>query len=261
MTRDEFLAFYDQDQRIDDIFPGSRREVTPDVIRQVDLSGRMGMVIYSRLDASNADAVIEAQIAYYEGIGQDFEWKVFGHDQPADLKDRLARRGFEIEEAEALLVLDLASPPPVLLAPPAHEVTRITDPDKIADVMAVQNKIWDEDFSWLGDYLVSDLRERPDTLSVYVVFKEGVPVSSAWLRFREGSPFASMWGGSTLDAYRGQGIYTALLAVRVQEAQARGVRFLTIDASPMSRPIVEKHGFQFITHMYACTWHVSKNGV
>src|SRR5688572_25988882 len=161
MTRDQFLALYDQDQRIDDSFPGIRREVTPEVVRHVDLSGHEGMVLYSCLDESNADAVIDQQIAYFEGIGQDFEWKVFGYDRPADLKDRLLARGFELEEPEAMLILDLESPPPVLLAPPAHEVTRITDPAKIPDVMAVQNVVWNESYDWLGERLASDLRERP----------------------------------------------------------------------------------------------------
>ncbi len=43
-------------------------------------------------------------------------------------------------------------------------------------------------------------------------------------------------------------MYPALLAVRAREALARGHRNLTIDASPMSRPIVEQHGFQLITY-------------
>jgi hypothetical protein len=40
----------------------------------------------------------------------------------------------------------------------------------------------------------------------------------------------------------------------VQEARRRGYRFLTIDASPMSRPIVAKHGFQVLTYAHACEW-------
>jgi len=74
-----------------------------------------------------------------------------------------------------------------------------------------------------------------------------VLVSSAWVRFNPGSQFASLWGGSTLEQYRGQGHYTALMAVRAQEAARRGVRFLTVDASPMSRPILEKQGFRVIS--------------
>jgi hypothetical protein len=45
-----------------------------------------------------------------------------------------------------------------------------------------------------------------------------------------------------------------VLAARVQEATARGYRFVTIDASPMSRPIVARHGFRLLTMAWACKW-------
>ena len=90
------------------------------------------------------------------------------------------------------------------------------------------------------------MRHDSDRLSVYVAYLEGHPVACAWTVFHPGSQFASLWGGSTLAGYRGRGCYTALLASRAQEAQARGVRFLTVDASPMSRPILEKYHFQFL---------------
>jgi GNAT superfamily N-acetyltransferase len=91
---------------------------------------------------------------------------------------------------------------------------------------------------------------------VYIAYAEGIPVSAAWISFHDRSPFAGLWGGSTLVEYRGRGFYTALLAARVQEAQQRGVRFLTIDASPMSRPIVEKNGFQFLIFTQPFKWQV-----
>jgi G:T-mismatch repair DNA endonuclease (very short patch repair protein) len=50
-----------------------------------------------------------------------------------------------------------------------------------------------------------------------------------------------------------------VLAVRAQEARRRGYRYLTIDASPMSRPIVAKHGFQLLTFAHACNWHVARS--
>ena len=82
------------------------------------------------------------------------------------------------------------------------------------------------------------------------------PAGAAWIYFHHGSSFASLWGGSTLPQYRGQGLYSALLAVRACEAQAHGFRFLTVDASPMSRPILEKHGFKQLAVARACMWRV-----
>ena len=73
-------------------------------------------------------------------------------------------------------------------------------------------------------------------------------------RFPAHSAFASLWGGSTLPELRGRGLYTGLLAARLQEARARGARYLTVDAGPMSRPILERRGFRLLTHATACTW-------
>ena len=254
MDNSEILALYDEDERRNISFPWARREVLPNLVRYVALERGDGFIRYSKLDDQTADAEIEAQIAYYKSLGQGFEWAVYDYDTPPDLLKRLEARGFEIEEEEALLILPLDEAPSILLAPITHDIRRITDPARIDDVEMVERAIWDWDFSVLSDRLRTDLRENPDTLSVYVAYADGQPVSAAWMFCPPTSRFASMWGGSTLPDYRGRGIYTQLVAARVQEARARGKQFLTIDASPMSRPIVTKQGFRFMCLMHPAKW-------
>lgn len=254
MNIQEVLALYDQEQRRDIEYPDARREEAPPVIRGIDHFGYQSFINYSELEGQDVDKVIDEQIRYFESLGHDFEWKVFSHDYPPDLKDRLSTRGFEIGETDTILVFDLQTAPDRLLQPVSQDVRRILDPAGVDDVMAVQNTVWNEDLNWLGDRLRQQLDEQADYVSVYVAYVDERPVSSAWITFHKGH-FAGLWGGSTLEAYRGQGWYTALLAARVQEARARGVRYLTIDASPMSRPIVEKSGFQAIATATECVWH------
>jgi predicted acetyltransferase len=93
-------------------------------------------------------------------------------------------------------------------------------------------------------------------MSVYVAYVNQQPASAAWVYFPKQSQFASLWGGSTISGFRKQGFYTSLLAVRAQEAKARKRRYLTVDASPMSRPILEKFGFEMIAYSYPCKWKV-----
>lgn len=248
----ELLALYDQDQRIDLEWPDARREVTEHVVRHIDfnLSGRPDVyssIVYSSLNADNAEAIIEQEKAYIKALGHNLEWKCYSHDAPSDLGDRLIAAGFVPEEDEAIMVYDLENPANKLKALDTPGIRRITDPEQITTILKVQTEVWDEDYSFLALDLSRDLAERPDQLSVYAAYVDDIPVSSAWARFLPGSQFASLWGGSTLEAYRGQGHYSALLAARAQEAARRGVRFLTVDASPMSRPILEKHGFQVIS--------------
>jgi GNAT superfamily N-acetyltransferase len=225
------------------------------VVRQVAIAGYgRGSVIYTRLNESNVEQTIQEQVAYFAGLGQDFEWKVFEHDWPPDLKDRLAVHGFEVGEPEAIMVLDLAEAPPVLFEPPAHTLRRIADPQGVDQVMAVEDVVWGERDQMVETILRRSLTDQPDRLSIYVAYVDEDPASAGWVYFPPHSQFASLWGGSTFSEYRGRGLYTALLAVRAREARQRGVKYLTVDASSMSRPILEKFGFERITTAYACEW-------
>ena len=191
------LALFDRDQRIEIEFPGTRREVTPHVVRHVEVSGTgEGMITHSRLNEENADDAIREQMRYFEGLGQDFEWKLYDYDQPPDLKARLAAHGFTVEEEEAIMVLDLDLAPEVLWGAVRGDVRRITDPEKLADVVAIEAQVWNEDFSSLGEFLGESLRSYPDQMSVYIAYVDVQPASAAWVYFPQHSQFASLWRSS-----------------------------------------------------------------
>lgn len=255
MNKSQIIALYDQDQRKDVEYPDTRREVTPHVVRHIGTSNSgEGAIIYSQLNEANAEEIIHEQVLYFESLGQDFEWKVYDYDHPFDLKERLGSYGFIVEEAEAIMVLDLEKAPEILWQPIHRQVQRITSAEKISDVLTIEQQVWEEDFSSLGEYLGGTLGKYPEQMSVYVAYINEQPASAAWTYFPKHSQFASLWGGSTVRDFRKQGLYTALLAVRAQEAKARRVRYLTVDASDMSRPILERFGFEMIAYSYPCKW-------
>jgi len=252
---DDLRALYTTEERIGADYPDMHREVFPNLIRQVPKeAGAEGFIAYTNLDATTAGAAIREQIAYFEQIGSDLEWKLFDYDTPPDLKERLAAHGFEIEEPEYLMILPLEHAPGVLLAPPKQDVQRLVDPLDLLQIRQIEDEVWQTNHETLIRDLHLMMTQYPDRMSLYVASMEDRPASCGWIHFPEASRFASLWGGSTLAAYRGQGLYTALLAVRVQEAIRRGRRFLTIDASPMSRPIVERFGFAHVATTYPCKW-------
>lgn len=256
MNTDDILALYDQQMRL------APPDIGAEIIRQdglvLCLPGARahfgGWIIYTRLTAANADQAIRRQLQAMRESGKDWEWKTYGHDTPPDLKARLLGHGFEAEEPEALLVLDLAAAPARLWEPIKPDLRRLTRPEQIDDVVRVHDAVWGEANDDLAQELRRDLAETPQNLSVYAVYDQGQPVSVAWIRFHEGRDFADLWGGSTLAEHRGQGHYSALVAARAQEARARGFRFLTIDASAMSRPILEKIGFRFLVWTQPFVW-------
>lgn len=260
MDIDEILALFDREQRIEIEYPDMRKEVLgdpPQIVRFSRPAPGMSFVQYSRLDETNVEAAISEQVAYFSGLGLPFNWKVYAHDTPPDLKERLEQRGFEPDEAEAVMVLDLEESPPALLVPPGPHVQRLTAREQLGDVIRVEAQVWGDNFDWIWDRMGGHL-EIPGYLSVYVAYAEGEPACVGWTYFPANSQFASLWGGSTVEAYRGRGLYKAVLAARVQEARARGRRFLVIDTSPMSRPIVAANGFRLLTYAYDREWKVAK---
>jgi GNAT superfamily N-acetyltransferase len=246
----DLLALYDHDERYSVTFPDLRREALPQVVRHVDVLARAGMVIYSDLTADTADAAIRQQMDFFQSLDQDFEWKAFGHDQPADLVQRLAAHGFAVDNTEAVLVLDLAQARAVASS---HEVKRVQHPDDLRDVARIKQRIDGQNHQDRVDRLAYQMTHAPDYLSVYVAYVDASPAACAWIRFPADSVFASLWGGATIPELRGRGIYTALLQARLNEATQRHYRYVTVDAGPMSRPILEKHGFKLLTHATACT--------
>ncbi len=252
MDRSELIELFNREQRIEVRMPDVRVEEDGRVIRSIALSGEFGFILFSNLDEASADDVIREQVRFFQERGIDFEWKVFDYDRPADLRARLEAYGFEIGEPEALMVLPLDQDHKLLSQPVPAEIRKVTRDKEIDQIMVMEEEVWGEDHSDLGRELKLYLHKYPDYLSIYAAYEGGRPVSAAWSNLHHGSVFASLWGGSTLPVYRARGFYTGLLAARAQEAWQRGYRFLYVDASPMSRPILEKHGFQCLGFSYPC---------
>jgi len=252
------LALYDQERRSGAEVSGMRREVTECTVRGIDLAGHQGWVTLTRLGDRKLDDLIRSEVEHFEALGQNFEWTVFEHEPPEDLKEQLVVRGFELDETESILGLDLHASPSPGPKTGSHELRRITNPEQVRDVVAVHEQVWGTDHPWLGRKLADDLRSIPEQLSVYVGYVEGVAACAGWIYFRPNRQFASLWGGSTLAAFRRRGLYTSLLAARMDEARERGVRFLTIDARSMSRPIAQKFGFVVLTRATGCLWRVRR---
>ena len=134
-----------------------------------------------------------------------------------------------------------------------REVTERSDFDRIA---AVQPGIWQEDDepAWLSESLEAERRADPDYLTVVVAEADRAVVCAAWVRFEQGTDFATFWGGGTVPAWRGRGVYRAAVAYRANLAAERGFRFIEVDASSDSRPILERLGFVAVTTTTPYVW-------
>ncbi|GGW41226.1 N-acetyltransferase [Streptomyces lucensis JCM 4490] len=244
------LALYDRDMRegARPDGPGARVERAGRVVRQVSDARGWNGVLWSGLDAADADRAIHEQITYFTGLGRAFEWKLHGHDRPADLGARLVAAGLRAEPEETLMVGEAARLGHLDAEPPAGmRLVRATDPAGVELVVAAHEKAFGTGGSRLRHRLLARLAADPGSLVAVVALAGDEPVGAARMELVPGTRFAGLWGGGTAGAWRGRGVYRALVAHRARVAAARGYRYLQVDASAMSRPILERLGFHALT--------------
>ncbi|MCP2268235.1 GNAT family N-acetyltransferase [Actinokineospora diospyrosa] len=197
-------------------------------------------VLWSSLDEATADRVIADTVAWLRTVEGHAEWKLYHHDTPADLGARLAAAGLVAGGVEAVMIAEAAAVPD--FAPPAGvRLVEVSDDADIDRVVWVHEAAFGEDHSWLGRRMRAGLAEG--LMDVVLAMAGDEPVSAARTAYYPGTEFAGLWGGGTVEAWRGRGIYRALVSHRARKAQQRGVRYLQVDALPTSRPILERVGF------------------
>ncbi len=215
-------------------------------------------VVCSDLDAETADAAIAATITYFNRLGRAFEWKHHGYDTPADLTDRLVRAGFVADPTETVMVGEIGEVRDRLEATPAPAgitLRHLRGPEDWDAIRALHEAVWEDDASGLVREVAAEKAADPASMQVHIAeAADGRLVSAAWVRFASGTDFASLWGGSTLAQFRRRGIYRALVARRTAEAAERGFRYLQVDASDDSRPILERLGLQRLTTTTPYQW-------
>ncbi|WP_406213062.1 GNAT family N-acetyltransferase [Streptomyces canus] len=249
------LALFDRDMRegAQPDGPGARVERVGGVVRQVAAEHGWNGVVWSDLDESSADKAIAEQIAYYTGLGREFEWKLYGHDLPFDLGQRLRAAGFTAEPEETLMIAEVADLTLDVEPPEGIRFLPVTDRAGVDLVADVHEKAFGTDSSRLRHQLLARL-DDPDNVVAVVALAGDVPVSAARMELVPGTRFAGLWGGGTVESWRGRGIYRALVAHRARAAVERGYRYLQVDALATSRPILERLGFEPLTitqpHVY-----------
>jgi GNAT superfamily N-acetyltransferase len=200
------------------------------------------------------DALIARQRDYFAARGEGVEWKVRGHDRPAGLPAALRAAGFVPEDQETVLIGHTERMAASAPQPAGITLRRTARPEDFRAIGELLTEVWRMDMAFLGEDLLSRVTAAPEEIAVFVAEAGGRPVSAAWLVFRPGTEFAGLWGGSTLPEFRGRGIYGALVAVRAGLAAARGVRFLQVDASKDSEPILLRRGFEAVTTTTPYVW-------
>ncbi|MET7979284.1 GNAT family N-acetyltransferase [Streptomyces mirabilis] len=243
------LALFDRDMRegARPDSPGARVERVDKVVRQVGTEHGWNGVIWSDLDESIADAAIAEQMRYFGELGREFEWKLYGHDKPEDLGKRLRAAGFVAQPEETLMIAELGDLALDAQPPEGVRLLPVTDRAGVDLVADVHEQAFGTDSTRMRHQLLAQLTGDEDNVVAVVALAGDVPVSAARMELVPGTRFAGLWGGGTIDSWRRRGIYRALVAHRARVAAERGYRYVQVDATSQSRPVLARLGFEPLT--------------
>jgi len=183
-------------------------------------------------------------------------WWVGPSATPADLVDRLAAHGLVPAtgpswepHATALALVD--EPPP---SPPGIEVRRIATLEELVLASRLAAEAFgappEEAAGW-EEIAEQSFRAEQAGFGprVYVARVDGEPIAVGRALFAPDCPAVLMIGGAVLPHARGRGAYRALVRARWDDAVAEGFPALTTHAGAMSRPILERLGFQAVAEI------------
>jgi GNAT superfamily N-acetyltransferase len=207
------------------------------------------------LTETDVDAAIdEARTLVREHGRGMLVWQA-GPDHPW-LADALAERGLRNEDSAGFESVENAM---ALLAPPAGdggedvEVDLVESFDGFGDSVRIESAAFELPPEGQAK-LEAELEERfaeyktPDSpLRRWNARLEQSVVGTATGVL--GEVGVNLFGGGVLADARGRGVYRALVNARWKLAVERGTPALTVQAGRMSRPVLERLGFQFIAQM------------
>ena len=189
-----------------------------------------------------AEAVLGDIVARAVGLGLPTALVYVKLSAPDGLDEALLARGARLVDTADVLALAL---PAVVKAPdlPGLEVRWMTTLEVARDANIVNVTVFG------GSPATDDVLARraaafdkKGTGGAQVAYLDGVPIASAGVEIADG--VARLWGGAVLEAYRGRGVYRALVARRLAWAAERGATMaLTHGRIATSSPILRRLGF------------------
>lgn len=181
-------------------------------------------------------------------------WQVGPSCRPDGLAELLKTRGFApvarppYEASLTVMVLTAPPPPPKQSGIEARLCTNLEEyVQAIRVAMAAFNESEEETAAWVAAAPAFWADQDGVWRFTHIAYLDGRPVG---MGFGCSSPSGVLLGGSgVLPAARGRGVYRALLQARWEQAERIGRPGLVVQAGAMSRPILERCGFQALCQL------------
>jgi hypothetical protein len=210
-----------------------------------------GMALRPRLD--DVDAGIAHARGWFAERGRGaFIWFVSDGSRPGDLAERLLAAGAVPEEDDPVYAgMILRHPPAAVDGVDVHKVVSFDEHREAAELTWRSFGFTEEQRAELRPKLRKRYEQYRDVepTSRFVALVGGTVVGSGSSAYLPGCVY--LIGGNVAEEARGRGDYRALVRARWDEAVERGTPALVVQAGQMSRPILERLGFETICAVYA----------
>jgi GNAT superfamily N-acetyltransferase len=123
------------------------------------------------------------------------------------------------------------------------ELVPVTDGRGVAALVGVHDEVFGGDHAAIGSAITAALAVQPRPVEAVIAVAGDTAISAGRVEFPDDSDFAGLWGGGTRPGWRGRGVFRSLVAYRARLARERGYRYLQVDASAESSPILQRLGF------------------
>ncbi len=196
-----------------------------------------------RLVADTVEPVLAEIRAFLHARGRaGAEWELGESCTPADLVARLLALGLTWIEEEPVSIGMVLRGTPLWEPPPGVTARQVTSLAELVAGREIQCQAFGDSRSIDPDQARRDLETEGITGATFLAWVDGEPAAAAYAAYT--SLGVILFGGATLPEARGRGAYRALVAARAVEAAKRGTPTLVTHAGQMSRPILERLGFE-----------------
>ena len=215
----------------------------------------VSLVGAARLTRANVDATLDQIHGRFTSQNKAYGWIVSPLSRPADLGVRLERLGQEnVLELSGMVHTHLDSPVAVNPAVTIRQATA-DDCEVAVPLLAAALGFTPEGARATVESLA--LSRDPTRRRAYLAYLNDIPepVAYASMIYLPDQPVVVLYCAATLEAYRGRGVYTSLVAHRLADAYRDGARAAVIQAvRSTSAPICQKLGFEEFFHMDWYIW-------
>ena len=253
------LAAYDEQLRTDAETPSALAVTEHGPLRLVTFARGRGFVTYRDLGGADEDGIRElvaAAVAHFTRGPRDHPG---GVEDPRPRPRARAARGpggrrlraggtrVDHDGRGRLLAVDVELPDGITLR-------TVTDEADVRAMSAMADEAFGDPVSdERAECLLHRLALR-DGMELWVAEADGQMVSAGRLEPVPNTDVAGIWGGSTLQQWRGRGIYRALTAARARSALRLGKTIIHSDSTEFSRPILERSGFLKVSTTTPYEW-------